>query len=41
MVLQEDCTVDENITAHKIQQVPLFDNMSSTEHPNKCVCHFK
>ena len=37
MVLQEDCNVDENITSHKIQQVPPFDNMSSTKHPNKCV----
>lgn len=39
--IQEDCNGDENITSHKMQEVPLFENMSSTKHSNKCVCQLK
>jgi len=39
--IQEDCNVSENITSHKMQEVPLYDIMSSTKHSNECVCQVK
>jgi hypothetical protein len=37
----QDSNVHENITSHKMQEVSLHDNMSSTRYPNKGVCHVK